>query len=84
MNYKKINDKLKNLALIRSGKAIYEKTKGDEYGSETVEVYDIGLEDGLFVRFTVTSDSYGENEAVSGVEFVKAQKKEVVIYEYTE
>lgn len=80
MDYKKINESTKSLSSLRNrGKKVHSET--DEDG-EIFEVYDIGLENGLFIKLEITEDSYGEYQYVCGFEFVQAVKKEVIVYEY--
>ena len=38
--------------------------------------------EGMFIKATVHTDSYGDNEFVKGIEFVKGKSKTVTIYEY--
>ena len=80
MDYKKINESTKYLMGIRNNYTpVYTETNEDD---ELFEVYDIGLDDGVFVKLEIVEDSYGENQHVFGFEFVQAVKKEVVVYEY--
>jgi len=91
MDYKKINDSLKDLDGLRySKKPIHRKVVNeitDDYGSqgdsnEIYEVYDIGLPDGLFIKLRLGSDSYGDDQRVTGLEFVKGKEKTVTVYEF--
>lgn len=89
MDYKKLNEKLKSLNEIRYGSIVSRQvisnvdpdhpSQGKE--GEEVEVYDIGLPDGMFLMLTINTDSYGDNERVSGIQFVKAKEKKVLVYE---
>lgn len=49
--------------------------------NEIYEIYDMGLGDGMFIKLQISYDSYGENEFVDGVQFVKAREKTVTVYE---
>lgn len=88
MDFKKINEQLKDLGnfryknkpvaktdvyLIRSGDGEQGKT------DEIHEIYDLG--DGVFVKLIVNSDSYGDNRFVNGIEFVKPVTKTVTDFE---
>lgn len=91
MDYKQLNDKLKNLSTLRhSSKLVHKEVVNEvdgDYGSQgeqglTYEVYDIGLEAGMFVKLSITTDSYGDNESISGLEFVQGKEKKVTVYEF--
>lgn len=69
MDYKKINEKLKDLEGFRNSNTPVFKNvvKEIDYNyarqgesNEIYEVYDLGLENGLFVKLEIGSDSYGE------------------------
>lgn len=91
MNYKLINEQLSDIDALRSNqkkrisKEIIYEVNGEngEQGQEGLayEFFDIGLEDGVVLKMTITTDSYGDNETVSGIEFVKPIKKEVTVFE---
>ena len=82
MDFELINKHLKNISQLRNSKEI-EGDYGDQGESnEIYEVYDIGLSDGLFVKIRLGSDSYGYNETVDGVEFVRGKEKKVTVYEF--
>lgn len=90
INYKQINEILSNLnsySLDKKFKKVQdqtpdnyheEKNQGEE-GQRTV-VYDVKLE-GVYLKVTYVTDSYGDNETVGGIEFVKPQTKQVVVFE---
>lgn len=88
---KELNKSLKNFDSIRYKTPVFRNavkevgpdTYEDEY-NEIYEVYDIGLPEGLFIKLHISSDSYGNNEYIKRVEFVKAQEKIVKVYEYIE
>ena len=89
MDYQKLNKIIQNLPNIRyeyRSKQLH-TTKGDDvgYGEETYnweEVYDVGLEKGMFLKLKVETDSYGDNEFIRGVEFVRGKEKTVIVYEF--
>ena len=88
MNYKQLNDCLKNLNSLRnSGKRIeriIEKELDGEgsQGEEGVsyEVYKLPIEN-VFIKLKITTDSYGNNEHVAGIEFVTPKEKTITSYE---
>lgn len=92
MNYKLINKYLKNIDLLRRRQGallidtitISEHTNPPTQGQEGEfhEIYDIGLEDNMLLKVIIMSDSYGFQETVKGVTFVKAISKTVQIYTY--
>lgn len=90
MDYKKINEVLSDLSsysLSRKYKKVESKQSDNyhedkdqgEFGVKT-EVYELGFDE-LYLRTTTHSDSYGDSETIVKVEFVKAVKKEVTVYE---
>ena len=92
MDYTKINSKLKDLNNLRNAnkpvhrEVVFEINRdydGDQGSSDEIyEVYDIGLDNGLFVKLEIGSDSYGREQFVVGVQFVQAQEKTIKVYEY--
>lgn len=75
MNYKLINEKLKDISTLRRGKCV-EKSSKDEYGSSShYEIYQI--EGDLYVKLSFYSDSYGEEETITSIAFVSPQKVQV-------
>lgn len=90
MNYEQLNEKLKDLRKIRYGKPVHTEVVNSinggysDQGEEglSYEVYDIGLEDGLFLKLTITIDSYGDSEKISGIEFVRGKEKTITVYEF--
>ena len=55
-----------------------EKSQGDE--GERIEVRDLKYE-GLFLKVTFTSDSYGDGDQPTSFEFVKPVQKNITDYE---
>ena len=55
--------------------------EGGVQGAEglKIEVYKLPF-DGLFLKLDIKTDSYGDHERISGMEFVKPIKKEVTAY----
>lgn len=82
MDYKELNSKLRNLAAFRNTAIPVFQTEREYEGASFEEVYDIGLEDGMFLKLYISSDSYGDNESINGVEFVKGKEKTVIVYEF--
>ena len=78
MDYKKINEVTKDLWNIQSGKLMHRDKNED---SDRFEVYDVGLKNGLFIKIKIVEDSYGQSH-IEGLEFVQAQEKVVIVYEY--
>lgn len=68
MNYTKLNEVLKNLNTLRRGEALERVSNEDNNYNGQTEVYKI--DEGVYVKLTIYEDSYGENEAVIGIEFV--------------
>lgn len=62
------------------GENDYDGNQG-EY-NETFKFYSHpGLPEGIFMRETYNTDSYGSNVSLIKVEFVKGKKKEVTVFE---
>jgi len=87
MDYKQLNKLFKNFKnLERTYKKVassqdknyYEEKDQGETG-EKVEVFDIQI-DGMYLQVTTKSDSYGDNETVSSMQFVQPITKEVTDY----
>lgn len=87
MDYKQLNDLLGDLQNLRNTK--YEQriveheidgegSQGDE--GLSYEVYKVPFEEGLFLKLKITTDSYGDNESIAGVEFVKPIEKKILQY----
>ena len=91
MDYKKINEILSDLSGLRNRskpvhREVVNEVNGD-YSSqgeagESYEVYDVGLNEGMFIKLKISTDSYGDNESIDGIEFVKAKQKTVQVYEF--
>ena len=79
MDYKLVNEKLKDLSALRRTKVDKSETENDEYMPTWYEVCPFDGE--VFVRLQIQMDSYQENENVIGIEFVKCTQKQVSIYE---
>lgn len=52
-----------------------------EYNEKFIFYRHPRLPEGVFMKETWQSDSYGSNEAVTGIEFVKGKEKTITIYE---
>lgn len=90
MNYQKINEVLADLSEYRLS-GLYTKietTQSSDYYSEKDQgevgtkeiIYKLDFDD-LHLKVLYISDSYGENETIKSVQFVKAVKKEITVYE---
>lgn len=87
MDYKNFNKYLKDLWSLRNGKfkdvtltdeEVISETDGSIQGVEGLifEVYKLPFDE-LYIRLKICTDSYGENEAIVGIEFVTPKKVEV-------
>lgn len=87
MELKKLNNWLGDLSKLRSNNTAvkHDITKvlegeGEQGGSgESFEVYH--LEGDLHIMLRINTDSYGDNEFVAGITFVKAKEKTVTSFE---
>lgn len=85
MNFKQLNEVLKDIPALRSKRVertVEHEVDGESQGDEGVayEVCPLPY-DGLYVRLRITTDSYGDNESVSGIEFVQPIEKQITRYE---
>jgi len=90
MKLEKINNILSNISNIGSSKGLtkissdipsdYYEEKYLDGSSNKVEIYDIG-EESIFLKVVTQSDSYGDNEHIISIQFVKPIEKEIEIYE---
>lgn len=87
MDYKKLNNLLKDIEYTRrNSKAmnitIVKKIDEPEQVEEGIsyEIYDIGCED-MLLRLELHTDSYGDNERLVGIQFVKGVQKMAIVYE---
>jgi hypothetical protein len=74
MDYTKLNAKLANLKSLRRGTPMAKTRPEDEYSTWT-EIYP--FDEDVYVKLTIRQDSYGENEFIEGIQFVKPQVKQV-------
>lgn len=90
MDYKQINEALGNLTNFRYEnrskliEKIVEYEINSEYGQqgESSIFHEIYPFDGeIFIKLTLNTDSYGYNEFINGVQFVKPAQKTVTIFE---
>jgi len=77
MDYNKLNAKLANLNSLRRGSPVA-KTHPEDDGSTWIEVYP--FDGDIFIKLTIRIDSYGENEFIEGIQFVKPVIKSVTDY----
>ena len=68
MDYGKLNEILKDFRTLRRGKPVETKAADSYEGTLGYEVYHI--EDDIYIKLHIYTDSYGENEFVVGVELV--------------
>lgn len=89
MDYKAVNEVLGELRVLRQKNNLVERIvvneiNGDEGSqgeeNEIYEVYKTQIE-GVFVKLKIASDSYGDNEFVDGIQFVRPTEKVVTSYE---
>lgn len=86
-DFSKLNEFFADLIEFRRKNTPLEKinihligTEGEQgQTSEIVEIYK--LYDDCFVKLTINTDSYGDNEFVNGIQFVKPVTKEILVYE---
>jgi len=90
MDYKKLNKMLEDLQQFRhtnSLKLVERITISEvdkEYGSQgdTSVYHEVYPFDGeMFIRLTINTDSYGYNEFINGIQFVKPIQKTVTMFE---
>lgn len=70
--------------LVRIKKeTIHEMIDGEEQGgwNEYEEIFSIPGEE-IFLKLNIQTDSYGSNDHISKIQFVKESKKTVIVYEY--
>jgi len=87
MTIEKINDVLSNMQNLESKFKLISQDVSDGYNYEKdqgsvgmkVEIFDIGESD-TFLKVVSNTDSYGDNEAVVKLQFVKANVKTVIEY----
>jgi len=87
MNYKILNEALKDLCKLRRGKTEFTEVineidgEGDQ-GEEglSYEVYKLSGTD-IYIKLEVRTDSYGDNESITGIQFVQPTEKLVKVFE---
>jgi len=87
MDYKMLNETLKDLRKLRRGKTEFTEIineidgEGDQ-GEEGLkyEVYHIPKTE-FYIRLEIRTDSYGDNQSVTGIQFVKPTEKIVKVFE---
>lgn len=93
MNVEKLNEVLSDLEGFRNSNVAVHTDVANEidnsYGEGiqgeeglSFEVFETDGLDGYFVKLEIRTDSYGDNERISGVQFVKPKEKTVVVYEF--
>ena len=91
MNYKLINEALKDISLLRWKHPKFNKVSdskidnlrgGESQGEydELIEVYSLGEAD-LHLKLVLRTDSYGDNEYVHSIQIVKPIVKQVTDFE---
>jgi hypothetical protein len=79
MDYKLLNEKLNDLDTLRRTKVEKSKVENEDCMPEWYEV--CPFDEDTFIRLKVRMDSYGENESVVGIEFVKPKQVTTTNYE---
>lgn len=80
MDYKLLNEKLSDFSKLRRETLISKSERDNEdYMPEWYEVYPFDGE--IFIKFHIQMDSYGENETIKGIEFVKAKQQVITNFE---
>ncbi len=88
MDYKELNEILSDLTSLRKGQkaSVQVVKKIDEDEGEqgqsglSYEIYNTPI-DGVYVKLKIETDSYGDDERVTGIQFVKPVKKEITDFE---
>lgn len=90
MDYNRLNKLLEDLQVFRHTnrtklvERITLKEIDQEYGSQgdTSVYHEVYPFDGeMFIRLTINTDSYGYNEFINGIQFVKPIQKTVTMFE---
>lgn len=95
MDYKLLNDLLKNLnnyelgdnkelTYVSEGKTHTGITDGDGYEGEYNEyqkVFKVNKLEDIYIKFTIRTDSYGGNDYVHSIQFVKPTVKTIQLFE---
>jgi len=92
MNYAELNKITKDLEFFRrkskmEQKIVVHEIDGNDGGSQGeegiyYEIYAIPqIEDDLFIKFEMRTDSYGYNDRIVGFEFVRPTEKIVKVFE---
>ena len=90
MDYNRLNKQLEDLQVFRHTnrtrlvERITLKEIDSDYGSQgdTSVYHEVYPFDGeMFIRLTINTDSYGYNEFVNGIQFVKPIQKTVTMFE---
>ncbi len=79
VSYSQLNELLEEFYILRSGTCVEKTVVEDE--EVTYEVYKAPFGDDLYIKLKLRTDSYGENEYVSGLQFVKQVTKNVTGFE---
>ena len=89
MNWEQLNEVLKDLNALRWGsnkitQQVLKTIDPDGEQGESGLSYEVyKLTDDLYIKLTIGTDSYGDNEHVTGVEFVQPKQKVVTEFEPT-
>lgn len=77
-----LNKKFNHIRSFAYNEAIVtEKDESDGYEDSPTEVKVCKLSEELFIKFKITSDSYGDNEQITGIQFVKPKVVTVTQFE---
>jgi hypothetical protein len=89
MDYKKLNEVLKNLETFRYDqkrleKNIVKEINGDADRREEglwFEIFKLDFEDDLYIQLEIRTDSYGDVQRIVGIQFVRPTEKVVKVFE---
>ena len=79
MDYTKLNELLGNLYTLRRQPKIESERPDIDEGTKGYEIFHV--EEDIYVKLTIAVDSYGDNEEVTGIEFVSPKTVQVTNFE---
>jgi len=79
MDYTKLNELLGNLYTLRRQPKIESERPDCDEGTSGYEIFHV--EGDIYVKLTIAVDSYGDNEEVTGIEFVSPKTVQVTNFE---
>lgn len=89
MNYKQLNEILSNLDYPQAGLTLVSTNESADYYNEKnqgdeglkVEIFAVDADPEIFLKVVRATDSYGDNERVTSIQFVTKQSKTIDVYE---